>query len=284
MNMILNTNDGQFTEQHLANAKQQIKTSGWVLLRGFDFNLTRFSELLNELCATLTFDPAREYGNSATQKVDAGTDAVGLHIENGNTPLPPDLVAFFSQKSALTGSQTTVCDGAELYQHLSTELKALFAEPIVVSRTLPSKLWRKYVVDQHPGVDRIEQVTEQHLADLNALATGQRAELHNDDSLTYHLTINPCIKGAFSDQLAFANAILGPSFNYQPPTMTLANGEQISESLKQELTELAERFTHEIQWQDGDLVLIDNKRVMHGRREIIGDLADRQLYIGMGCL
>jgi len=29
-------------------------------------------------------------------------------------------------------------------------------------------------------------------------------------------------------------------------------------------------------------VLIDNKRVLHGRRAIQGELADRQLYIAMG--
>lgn len=284
-NIILNTQNSEIlAPEILSQAKQALAESGWVLLRDFQMNLTNFSQVVKKLSRQLTFDPAREYSNDSTQKVNAGTAAVGLHIENGNTPLPPDLVAFYSAKSAISGSQTTVCDGAEIYQHMSNELKALFEKPITVSRTLPSALWRQYVADQHPEISTAAEVNEQHLQDLNALAPNQQATLNSNDSLTYHLAINPCIKGAFSDKLAFANAILGPSFNYETPKVVLSNGEEISEQLKQELTILAEEFTHEVQWQDGDLVLIDNKRVMHGRREIHGDLSQRQLYIGMGCL
>jgi len=284
-NIILNTGHHRITDSDVLNdAKHVLQRSGWVLLRNFDLSLDSFSQVMNKFCKKLTFDPAREYTTNCSQRVNAGTDAVGLHIENGNTPLPPDLIAFYSKKSAMSGSQTTVCDGVNLYQHMSDELKALFSQPITVSRTLPSKLWRQYVAEQHPKINKASEVTQGHLNDLNALVPNQKAEIHQDDSLTYHLPISPCIKGAFSDNLAFANAILGPSFNYEPPVLTLANGEVISESLKHKLRTLAEKFTHEVQWQDGDLVLIDNKRVMHGRRAIEGDLEDRQLYIGMGCI
>jgi alpha-ketoglutarate-dependent taurine dioxygenase len=35
-----------------------------------------------------------------------------------------------------------------------------------------------------------------------------------------------------------------------------------------EYTEVSEKVTEEIQWEDGDIVLIGNTRVMHGRRAI----------------
>ncbi|WP_257222415.1 TauD/TfdA family dioxygenase [Acinetobacter sp. YH16050] len=50
----------------------------------------------------------------------------------------------------------------------------------------------------------------------------------------------------------------------------------------EELAERCERETSEIDWQDGDVVLIDNKRFMHGRREILVPIEDRKLYICMG--
>lgn len=284
-NIILNTNNiDTITTDVLANAKLMLAKSGWVLLRGFPVNLESFSQVIKVLCRQLTFDPAREYSSESSQKVNAGTAAIGLHIENGNTPLPPDLVAFYSEKSAATGSQTTVCDGADIYNNMSEKLRLIFADSITVSRTLPSILWRQYVADQHPAISNINDVNESHLDDLNTLADNQKAILNSDGSLTYHLSVNPCIQSAFSGKIAFANAILGPSFNYETPTLTLSSGEEISEQLKQELTTLAEGFTDEITWQNNDLVLIDNKRVMHGRRAIEGNTADRQLYIGMGCL
>jgi alpha-ketoglutarate-dependent taurine dioxygenase len=49
-----------------------------------------------------------------------------------------------------------------------------------------------------------------------------------------------------------------------------------------DLAELCERYTQEIQWQDGDIAIIDNKRFMHGRREILVPLEHRKLYISMG--
>lgn len=284
-NIILNDDNSEiFAPKVLKNAQHMLHDSGWVLMRNFDLNLTKFSQLMNKLCSRLTFDPAREYSSNSTQKVNAGTAAVGLHIENGNTPLPPDLIAFYSEKSAFKGSQTTLCDGAEVYLQMSDKLKNLFSQPMTVSRTLPSALWRQYVADQHPAINNINDVEEKHLQDLNALAPNQKAILNHDDSLTYHLEISPCIKGAFCEQQAFANAILGPSFNYEAPKITLANGDEVSNELKEELSLLAEKFTHEMNWQDGDVVLIDNKRVMHGRRAIEGELSARQLFIGMGCL
>ncbi|MGM8900473.1 TauD/TfdA family dioxygenase, partial [Psychrobacter sp. 1Y4] len=105
-----------------------LKTHGWALLRGYHYDVETFSQLMSQLCQTLTYDPARQNITSEAQKVDAGTHAIGLHIENGNTPMPPDVIAFFSELSAKKGSQTTICDGHAVYQALSPELKATFSQ------------------------------------------------------------------------------------------------------------------------------------------------------------
>ena len=43
-----------------------------------------------------------------------GLGPIGLHIENGNTPVCPDVVLFYSARAAFEGSQTTICDGREV--------------------------------------------------------------------------------------------------------------------------------------------------------------------------
>jgi hypothetical protein len=102
----------------ITHVKKTLNDSGWVLLRGFNPSLPKFSEFLKHFCSELTFDPAREFADQSSQKVNAGKDADGLHIENGNTPFPPNVVAFYSAKSAKEGSQTTLCDGAKLFQNM----------------------------------------------------------------------------------------------------------------------------------------------------------------------
>jgi len=264
----------------LTQAKQQLKANGWALLRGFEHDIEKFSELVHGFCSKLTFDPAREFTNNSTQKVDAGTAAIGLHIENGNTPFPPDLVAFYSRKSAQTGSQTTLCDGAKLYNAMPERIKQLFQSPLVVSRNLPAELWKSYVANEHPQLDGSAQVSPQHLQELMDMLPGQTGEITETGDLHYRLHLSPVLNNGVN--LSFANAILGPSFNYEAPCYQFDDGSVISEALKQEIAELAEQFTLELNWHDGDMVLIDNRRVMHGRRAIEGDPNARQLVIAMG--
>nr|WP_257221822.1 MULTISPECIES: TauD/TfdA family dioxygenase [unclassified Acinetobacter] len=136
-------------QQQFKHSPQQIKDRlvehGWVLLRNEHYDVNAFSGLMSNICQKLTYDPARENVTRQSQKVDAGTQAMGLHIENGSTPMPPDIIAFFSEKSASRGSQTTLCDGHEAWKKLPDTLKQKFAEPMTISRYLPKVMWQKYV-------------------------------------------------------------------------------------------------------------------------------------------
>ena len=259
----------------------ELKKNGWVLLRGFDVDIDVFSQLISNFCSKLSFDPARDFSNESTQKVDAGTAAVGLHIENGNTPFPPDIVGFYSKRSAKNGSQTTLCDGAQVYQQLSQALKHKFSKTVTVSRKLPEHLWKSYAASEHPQINNIDEVDASHLDEILSIVPNHRGSLNQDGSLNYELDTCMLSHSRLSQKLAFANALLGPSFNYESPCYKFADGSEINDELKHELALLAEKYTLEIPWQDGDIALIDNKRIMHGRRAII-DNENRELYIGMG--
>jgi hypothetical protein len=42
-------------------------------------------------------------------------------------------------------------------------------------------------------------------------------------------------------------------------------------------SELTERIYQKVRWQDVDIAMINNKRVLHGRRAIMGNVIDREL-------
>lgn len=264
-----------------AQIKQRLIEQGWVLLRHEHYDVTSFSELMNGLCQRLTYDPARENITRQSQKVDAGTQAMGLHIENGSTPLPPDIIAFFSEKSASRGSQTTLCDGHEVWKNLPDSLKQQFAEPMTISRYLPKPIWQKYVATAL-NIEHAGQVGQQELQRFIQMVPGQRISLAQDEGVQYHLSMNMVRHDNLKGVPAFANTLLGPSYNYEKPRFYFADGSEISQDLLVELAERCEAQTSEIDWQDGDLVIIDNKRFMHGRREIMVPLEERKLYICMG--
>ena len=262
-----------------------LQTHGWTLLRGYHYDVETFSQLMSQLCQTLTYDPARQNVTSEAQKVDAGTHAIGLHIENGNTPMPPDVIAFFSELSATKGSQTTICDGHAVYQALSPKLKATFSQPMRISRYLPQAIWQNYVATATGRTDA-EQIS---LNDLETFITATTSktlthcvEPQTDGGVRYVLQIPAIREDNVSGQLAFANTLLGPSFNYEKPEFTLANGQPVDDALLDELTQICEKYTQDIAWQNGDVVILDNKRMMHGRRQIDVPLTERKLYIAMG--
>lgn len=268
-----------------ADILTDLKTHGWTLLRGYHYNVETFSQLMSQLCQTLTYDPARQNVTSEAQKVDAGTHAIGLHIENGNTPMPPDVIAFFSELSAKKGSQTTICDGHAVYQALSPELQATFSQPMRISRYLPKVIWQNYVATATGRTDA-EQISLDDL-DIFITATTSKTLTHHvepqtDGGVRYVLQIPAIREDNVSGQLAFANTLLGPSFNYEKPEFTLANGQHVEDALLDELTQLCEKYTQDIAWQNGDVVILDNKRMMHGRRQIDVPLTERKLYIAMG--
>lgn len=277
----LNQSEATAYRTSLNEIRQTLIREGWILLRGEQYNSDEFNNLMQALCKKLTYDPARRYANSNTQKVEAGTDAIGLHIENGNTPLPPDIVAFHSVCSASHRSQTTLCDGVAVLKNMHQDLFELFSQPITVSRDLPLDLWRKYVATAL-GIENSSDVTLKDLEFFISSMPGQSAIPKRDGGIHYELSFNPIRTDNFAKTPAFANALLGPSYNYETPVYRFRDGSTVCEETLKTLVNLCEQHTIEIQWQDGDVAIIDNKRFMHGRRAITVPLEKRQLHIGMG--
>lgn len=267
----------------LDRIRDDLDRDGWTLLRGFQPEMADFSVLVTTLCRRVTFDPARSHTTETTQMVDAGLGPIGLHIENGNTPRCPDLVTFFAQTAAFEGSQTTICDGRAVWDSFDDARKARWSQPMTVERVLPEALWKRYLANEHPALSHPDEVRMEHVLQFKAAVPGQDFELHEDGSLTYRLTVEavrPSVLGGA--ERGFANAVLGPSHNYQPPRYTLADGSLVTAEEIEEIRALAETVTHEINWQDGDIAILDNTRVMHGRRAIAD--ANRNLFIGMGMI
>ncbi len=258
-----------------------LQTDGFILLSTRDFDVEQFSALIKPLVKRLTFDPARDFASDAAQTVDAGTDAVGLHIENGNTPMPPDLVSFYSAKSASVGAQTTVSDGVAILQRMSAALKEAFAKPFTMTRYLPKAIWQRYVATAF-GIDNPDTVDKVLLDRFIGGIPGQSYTEAQEGGIDYCLAIPAIRADNLAAKPAFANALLGPSYNYQTPIYRFADGSVISDAIIEELNAIGEEHTREIQWQDGDIAIIDNKRVMHGRRQITVPLSERKLFIAMG--
>jgi alpha-ketoglutarate-dependent taurine dioxygenase len=254
-----------------------LKEAGFLLLRGFASDMASFTALVQATSTSTTLDPARDFYSEVAQKVDAGFAEVGLHTENGNSPFRAHVAWFFCEKAASSGSQTTVCDGYRVWDALSPAAREAFAaQDIVYSRYVAEAQWRAMA---HHLLGRTKPAEEIAVEELLALASqldGTEIVPQEDGGVRYSFRTPAAGPTVFGERRSFANSILGPSFNYEKPTITFADGTPLSADLLAEVEEVTARLTENLDWQHGDAAVIDNTRVMHGRRAITDP--DRTIY------
>ncbi|MET9958593.1 TauD/TfdA family dioxygenase [Streptomyces sp. NPDC006326] len=251
--------------------------AGFLLLRGFDSDMDSFTTLVQNTSTSTTLDPARDFYSEVAQKVDAGFDEVGLHTENGNSPFRAHVAWFFCEKAASSGSQTTVCDGYRVWDAFSPAAREAFAaQDIVYSRYVSEAQWRAMAHHLLGKTKPAEEIKVEELLALASQLDGTEIVPQEDGGVRYSFRTPAAGTTVFGERLSFANSILGPSFNYEKPTITFADGTAFPPELIAEVEEVTARLTENLDWQDGDAAVIDNTRVMHGRRAITDP--DRTIY------
>ncbi|SLM65147.1 MULTISPECIES: TauD/TfdA family dioxygenase [Dickeya] len=273
--IITSLDEGDVTALASEYLLNRLQTHGYLILRGFRHSIAEFSERVRSTSSRISLDPARSFDGDTAQKVDAGYDKVGLHCENGNSPFWPDLCWFYCQKAPEYGSQTTVCDGKAVFDQMTPAQRERFlSQDIVYSRRVDEKKWKTYALHALAGEqdapDSIETITLEHLRSVAQQDSGIRIELLDDGAIRYKFQTPAIIGSRVNPQETrnFANSIFGPSNNYEAPVITFTDGSPIPDTLLAEMDTLCENLTFDIGWQQGDIVLIDNTRVMHGRRRI----------------
>lgn len=260
---------------------QTLQEFGAVIFRGFEVDLQQFSNFIAEHSTRITCDPARRASAENAQLIQAGDVAMNLHIENGSLPFIPDAQWFFCEIAPSNSSQTTLCDGRTIYTKLSEKTQERFtSKQIQFSRNIPAHLWRKYLATELNIA--LEDISENHLKHVNQTVLGQNFQLKPDGSVYSRYKTWAIHKSQFSDNLVFANSMLGPSVNYEPPCITWEDGSVIAPSLWEEIMTVTEKHTDEINWENNDVAVIDNSRIMHGRRKVT-DMC-RKIYGGQSYL
>jgi hypothetical protein len=228
-----------------------IAEHGLVLFRGFQADAPTAAEYVSNFGAILR------------SLEITGNKFIALHGELMYTPFPPDLLCFTCEVAPLgVGGETMLCDGVRLLDRMSPALRRFFDENEIRYRSR----WSVEFLRQIFGASDRSALVQALSARPGLLFTPG-----DDDKWELDMRQNAVIQTRFGAKRAFVNSILVRLLDNRPLperdyTLTLANGEEFPRSILQELAGLADQNTGFLRWQNGDFAVLDNSRMMHGRR------------------
>ncbi|MRD46217.1 TauD/TfdA family dioxygenase [Caenimonas koreensis] len=188
--------------------------------------------------------------------------AVPFHGEMYYRRHKPQLLWFYCAVAPSKGGETTLCDGAEFFKRLSRRTRDLFLKRrIAYIRRYTPQQW--HVIYQTSDEAEVRAVCERNGLECRLSPSGE-LETRYETSAVVHDA---------SGQPMFINNVL-PILMQERVWLLDSNlvrftgNESISDDIFQELLEVSAALEVAIPWQTGDVVLVDNRRLMHGRREI----------------
>jgi alpha-ketoglutarate-dependent taurine dioxygenase len=256
--------------------KDLIKTRGVVMFSGFATPLAEFEQYIRQFGDqfmtyqgggyvrrkvsedTTLLSTRYDYGREGGKQ---DTFGLPLHGEMYYTDLRPIMLWFFAEKPADSDGETTVCDGAQVYDALSDESKELLAKKKL-------RYTRRYV-DGHWQL--LYQTDDIHQAIKFCTGNGIRAHMEDDRVLATEYVHPGIIKSRWGDHRVYINNILPvvwqeEELGRQTSIVRLEDGSKIPRHLIDEVVAAQQRLIIPLPWKRGDFAVLDNTRTLHGRR------------------
>jgi len=295
----------EFIRSQRSDYLQTLSTHGAILLRGFDLEdaadfAAAGSQLIDQWMA---YQDRASRRSVVTGPVLTSTDTpasypIALHSESSFTAQWPRKILFFCRVRPHTGGRTPIADTRRVYAEIDPALRDKF-----------ERLGVMYLRNFTPGVGMDWRDVFQ-VEDPEALESYCRAaKIHTewvDDNHLRTLQVRPavCRHPSTGEALWFNHALALSQFSLDaklrntllrqvgeeglPHNTYFGNGEPISEAEFDQIRHAHDQHTEWFDWQPGDLLLLDNMLMTHGRepfqgrREILAALADPLSWSDLG--
>ncbi|NEU76132.1 TauD/TfdA family dioxygenase [Hassallia byssoidea VB512170] len=241
----------------VATTMDLFKSSGVLLFRGFGVTHEQMKTFAERFSSRFIQDYGRPQVDSDkfVHFVDAGMDNSSFHREHGYSPFCPDVIWFCCAVPAAQGGETTFCDGVRVWEELSEETKQLFiSKKLKFCYEVQADILRRFT-----GLDGTITDIKQVLDSLE----GVNYQIKENESISIEYICSAVVKTKYGHDDAFANSILTLDYG----EATLEDDSIVPDEIIGEIEKVTDKLMEKIPWQAGDLVMIDNSRFMHGRKE-----------------
>jgi Taurine catabolism dioxygenase TauD, TfdA family len=266
---------------------EELKQSGTILFRDFPLVTDRdFDEFIR------AFDlPNFRYEDSLsnavrmvrTKRVFTANEAppevtIFFHHEMAQTPIYPGKLFFFCEHPAAEGGATPLCRSDVLFERLQRECPEFARDcedkGLLYHTVMPGEN------DPNSGMGRSWQSTfraetrdqaEQRMRELN-----YTWEWLDDNCVRATTPVLPAVfelpdgRKTFFNQLIAAYQGWKDKRNDPSKAITFGDGTPLDREAVMQAIAIAEELAFDVPWQAGDVALVDNYLVMHGRRTFSG--------------
>ena len=276
---ILGTADVDICELDRTEVINLFKDSSLLLFRGFDVTPETFKKFTEFFSTNFVSYVGGAYsreminGDKTLLSVTGGKQkfAVPLHGEMYYRKQKPDIIWFYCVTPALKDGETTICDGIQIYNELSEPTqKLLKTKRIKYIRTYPAEAWHKiYQTDDLSLVEKICNDNDMQL------------KVNPDKSITTNYVTSALTESKCGNYKVFINNIL-PVVEQElkgsnSSLVRFEDESKIPDDVITEIKSVTEKLTYLVPWKKGDIVMVDNTRLMHGRKSFSDN--QRDIYV-----
>jgi alpha-ketoglutarate-dependent taurine dioxygenase len=284
-----------WAESNRALLDEQLATSGGVLFRGFSIQTASdFERLITALSGDLleytyrSTPRKRESGHIYTSTEYPADQSIPLHNEMSYARSWPMKIWFFCMEPARQGGETPIADSRKVFQRIPAHIKELFTRKgVMYVRNYSSRFdlpWQtvfqttdKAALEQYCRRAGIEfaWLSEDHLQTRQVC---QDAAFHPRTGEIVWFNQTHLFHIASQDE--HVQASLLSTFGEQglPRHAYYGDGSPIEASVIQEIQAAYELESIQFPWQKGDILMLDNMLVAHGRMPFVGP---RKVLVGM---
>jgi hypothetical protein len=204
---------------------------------------------------------ARIGGQGEIQTVNLGVRPFPLHPELSREPWKPDSCFFYCLTPPSRGGATTICDGVAIVRDLPSALRDQMAARRIKYIVQAGARVLEYWLGTSKPDDLQLADPPPHCPYRFERIGGQVVRVFSRPLL--HQTM-------FAKDLAFGNFLLFARYLRGVKTFPLLDdGSPVPDDWVEAVKRVSDALTVPIEWQEGDLLIIDNSRFMHGRTAVV---------------
>ena len=272
---------------HRLTILEQLSESGALLFRGLPVHSYQDFDLVLRSLGQENFSYAESLSNAVrhnrTDRVFTANEAppeveIYFHHEMAQTPIFPSKLVFYCEQAPTKGGATPLCRSDALLSEAARrvpefvkrcdELGLRYTNVMPASADLASgqgRSWRSTL-----SVDTKEEAA--------ARLAGLRYEFEwlVDDSLKATTPTLPAIRRLPDGRRVFFNQLIAAFKGWQDArnqankSVCYGDGRALSDEEMKSVCAISEELAFDLHWATGDIALIDNLLVMHGRRPFEG--------------